>query len=280
MPCVTDLEGCTYLQQERKGVILGVYERNPRHWQTEGAEWDYGMELLPEDIDRISPELLIGFARFPSLQRAGIRKWVNGAFTFTPDGNPLVGPVPGLRNFWAACGCMGGFSQGGAIGKVLSDWMVEGDPGTDIFGMDVARYGKFAADDRYLRDTTAQFYARRFVIAYPNEELPAGRPLKTTPSYAGAAGARRALRRGLGHGVAAVFRDGRTGFRRTTDVATVRRGSIRRSGSRRDAQLRQDCWIPACTRATKCADRARKSGSTTCSPRACPPWAASVSRRC
>ncbi len=184
MPCVTDLEGFTYLQQERKGVILGVYERNPRHWQTEGAEWDYGMELLPEDIDRISPELLIGFARFPTLQRAGIRKWVNGAFTFTPDGNPLVGPVPGLRNFWAACGCMGGFSQGGAIGKVLADWIVEGDPGTDIFGMDVARYGKFAADDRYLRDTTAQFYARRFVIAYPNEELPAGRPLKTTPSYA------------------------------------------------------------------------------------------------
>jgi len=183
MPCVTDLEGFTYLQQERKGVILGVYERNPRHWQTEGAEWDYGMELLPEDIDRISPELLIGFSRFPSLQRAGIRKWVNGAFTFTPDGNPLVGPVPGLRNFWAACGCMGGFSQGGAIGKVLSEWIVEGDPGTDIFGMDVARYGKFAAGDRYLRDTTAQFYARRFVIAYPNEELPAGRPLKTTPSY-------------------------------------------------------------------------------------------------
>ena len=184
MPCVTDLEGFTYLQQERKGVILGVYERNPRHWKTEGAEWDYGMELLPEDIDRISPELLIGFERFPTLAHAGIRKWVNGAFTFTPDGNPLVGPVPGLRNFWAACGCMGGFSQGGAIGKVLADWIVEGDPGTDIFGMDVARYGKFAADDAYLRATTAQFYARRFVIAYPNEELPAGRPLKTTPSYA------------------------------------------------------------------------------------------------
>ena len=183
MPCVTDLEGFTYLQQERKGVILGVYERNPRHWKTEGAEWDYGMELLPEDIDRISPELMIGFERFPTLANAGIRKWVNGAFTFTPDGNPLVGPVPGLRNFWAACGCMGGFSQGGAIGKVLADWIVEGDPGTDIFGMDVARYGQFASDDRYLRDTTAQFYARRFVIAYPNEELPAGRPLKTTPSY-------------------------------------------------------------------------------------------------
>ena len=183
MPCVTDLEGFTYLQQERKGVLLGVYERNPKHWKTEGADWDYGMELLPEEIERIGEELSIGFARFPRLQEIGIRKWVNGAFTFTPDGNPLVGPVPGLRNFWAACGCMSGFSQGGAIGLVLANWMVEGDPGADIFGMDVARYGSFASNDKYLRDTTAQFYARRFVIAYPNEELPAGRPLKMTPSY-------------------------------------------------------------------------------------------------
>ena len=183
MPCVTDLEGFTYLQQERKGVLLGVYERNPKHWKPEGAEWDFGMDLIPEEIERISPELLIGFARFPSLERAGIRRWVNGAFTFTPDGNPLVGPVPGLKNFWAACGCMGGFSQGGAIGLVLANWMINGDPGADVFGMDVARYGSFASNDQYLRDTTAQFYARRFVIAYPNEELWAGRPLKMTPSY-------------------------------------------------------------------------------------------------
>ncbi len=183
MPCVTDLEGFTYLQQERKGILLGIYERNPKHWKTEGAEWDYGMELIPEEIERIGAELSIGFARFPRLQDIGIRKWVNGAFTFTPDGNPLVGPVPGLRNYWTACGCMSGFSQGGAIGLVLANWMVDGDPGADIFGIDVARYGSFASNNRYLRDMTAQFYARRFVMAYPNEELPAGRPLKMTPSY-------------------------------------------------------------------------------------------------
>jgi len=192
MPCVTDLEGFTYLQQEKKGVLLGVYERDPRHWHTDGAPWDYGMELIPEEIDRIAPELMIGFRRFPTLERAGIRRWVNGAFTFTPDGNPLVGPVPGLRNYWTACGCMGGFSQGGAIGLVLSNWMVDGDPGTDVFGMDIARYGQWASNERYLLDTTRQFYERRFVIAYPNEELPAGRPLRTTPIYDAqlAAGAR------------------------------------------------------------------------------------------
>jgi len=180
---VTDLEGFTYLQPNRKGVLLGVYERNPRHWKVEGADWDYGMELLPPDIDRISPELEIGFNRFPVLQNIGIRKWVNGAFTFTPDGNPLVGPVPGLKNYWVACGCMGGFSQGGAIGLTLANWMIHGDPGYDIFAMDIARYGKFASDDSYLKAKTAQFYARRFVLSYPNEELPAGRPLKVSPNY-------------------------------------------------------------------------------------------------
>jgi dimethylglycine dehydrogenase len=192
MPCITDLEGFTYLQQERKGVLLGVYERNPKHWKIEGADWDYGMDLIPEEIERISPELAIGFARFPALEQAGIRRWVSGAFTFTPDGNPLVGPIPGRRNLWAACGCMAGFSQGGAIGLVLSSWMVDGDPGVDVFGLDVARYGTFASNDRYLRETTRQFYSRRFVMAFPNEELWAGRALKTTPSYLAqqAAGAR------------------------------------------------------------------------------------------
>ncbi len=180
---ITDLEGFTYLQPLGKGALLGVYERDPRHWCPEGAPWDYGMDLLPPDVDRILPELEIGFSRFPALSEVGIKRWVNGAFTFTPDGNPLVGPVPGKKNYWVACGCMGGFSQGGAIGLTLAQWMINGDPGHDIFGMDVARYGAFASQERYLRDMTRQFYARRFVISYPNEELPAGRPLKTSPVH-------------------------------------------------------------------------------------------------
>ncbi len=183
MPAVTDLEGFTYLQREQNGVLLGVYETNPKHWLADGPGWDYGMELIPEEVDRIAPELSIGFERFPALQRVGIKRWVNGGITFTPDGNPLVGPVPGRRNFWSACGVMAGFSQGAGIGLALANWIVDGDPGDDVFGMDITRFGPFATDDSYLRATTAQFYARRFLIAYPNEELPAGRPLKTSPVY-------------------------------------------------------------------------------------------------
>jgi len=199
MAAVTDLEGFTYLQREGDGVLLGLYEQNPRHWAVEGAPWDFGMTLFPEEIDRIMPELSIGFERFPVLQNVGIKRWVNGAFTFTPDGNPLVGPVEGIPNYWAACGCMSGFSQCAGIGLALANWIVDGDPGLNAFGMDVARFGPYASNDRYLRDTTAQFYARRFVMAYPNEELPAGRPLKTTPCYdeLAAAGARFTVNWGL-----------------------------------------------------------------------------------
>ena len=105
------------------------------------------MELIPEEIDRISPELSIGFERFPALQRVGIKRWVNGGITFTPDGNPLVGPVPGRRNFWSACGVMAGFSQGAGIGLALANWIADGDPGDDVFGMDITRFGPFATDD-------------------------------------------------------------------------------------------------------------------------------------
>lgn len=180
LPMMMDLEGFTYLRQEAQGLLLGVYELDPRHWQVQGAPWDFGMRLLPPDLDRIEPELAVGLSRYPCLESAGIRTWVNGAFTFTPDGNPLIGPVPGLRGYWTACGVMAGFSQGGGVGLALAEWMVHGEPGTDVFGMDVARFGSFASADGYLTATTRQFYQRRFVMSYPNEQLPAGRPLKTS----------------------------------------------------------------------------------------------------
>ncbi|MGL5808993.1 MAG: GcvT family protein, partial [Nocardioides sp.] len=222
MPAVTDLEGHTYLQREGDGALLGVYETNPAHGSLDGADWDFGMTLLPPDIDRIAPELEIGFRRFPALARAGIKRWVNGAFTFTPDGNPLVGPVRARPGYWAACGVMAGFSQGAAIGLALSNWIVDGDPGDDVFAMDVARFGDWAADDAWLRATTAQFYARRFVIGYPGEALPAGRPLRTTPAYdeLRAAGARFDVTWGLE--VPQFFAD---------DPGFVERYSLRRSNA-------------------------------------------------
>lgn len=183
IPSILDLDGYTYMRPERKGILMGVYELNPKIWHLEGAPWDYGMELIPEEFDRIAPQLMHGFNRFPILEKVGVKRWVNGAFTFTPDGNPLVGPVPGVRNFWVACGVMAGFSQGGGVGLSLAQWMINGESEADIYGMDVARYGEFASENRYLAATARQFYARRFVLTYPNEELPAGRPVRKSPIH-------------------------------------------------------------------------------------------------
>ena len=178
----TDYSGEIYLRQEGKGMLLGTYEQDGRIWSPDTTPWDFNMQLLPDDLDRLAPHLEIGFKHFPAIGRAGIKKVVNGPFTFAPDGNPLVGPVRGLRNFWSACGVMAGFAQGGGVGLALSRWMAEGEPGADLFAMDVARFGAFATP-RYTNVKVKENYQRRFRIAYPNEELTAGRPLRRTPVY-------------------------------------------------------------------------------------------------
>lgn len=192
VPMTVDLEGFTYMRQDQKGLLLGIYEVDHEHWAMDGAPWDYGMELFQEQTDRIEKELIMGFERYPDLQHVGVKTWVNGAFTFSPDGNPLVGPVPGKRGYWCACAVMAGFLQGGGVGKTLAEWMIHGAPEADAWPMDVARYGEFAENREYIKQTTGQFYSRRFVMTYPNEQLPAGRDIKTAPAHADmtAAGAR------------------------------------------------------------------------------------------
>ncbi len=183
LPMTVDLEGFTYMRQYQKGVLVGIYEINHKHWNMDGAPWDYGIELIQEDIDRISDELEMAFARYPVLTEVGVKNWVNGAFTFSPDGNPLVGPVSSVPNYWLACGVMAGFLQGGGVGKTLAEWMIHGETEADAWPMDIARYGAFTSNREYIRQTTGQFYSRRFVMTYPNEQLPAGRPLKKAPAW-------------------------------------------------------------------------------------------------
>lgn len=177
-----DFDGEIYMRQERKGMLLGTYERNGVPWSPRETPWDFGPTLLPNALDRITDNLAVGFRHFPPFQNVGIRQIVNGPFTFAPDGNPLVGPVRGLRNYWVACGVMAGFSQGGGVGLALSNWMVDGDPGFDVWAMDVARYGDWATR-AYTRAKVIENYGRRFRVRFPNEELQAGRPLRTVPMH-------------------------------------------------------------------------------------------------
>jgi len=179
---VIDFKGEIYTRQEGNGLLLGTYEKACKPWSPNHTPWDFGHELLQPDLDRISPSLEIGFKHFPAFESAGIKQTINGPFTFAPDGNPLVGPVEGLTNFWCACAVMAGFSQGGGVGLALANWMTEGDPGFDVYGMDVTRYGEWATL-RYTNAKVRENYSRRFSIRFPNEELPAARPQQTTPLY-------------------------------------------------------------------------------------------------
>jgi dimethylglycine dehydrogenase len=181
-PHVMDPAGESYLRQEGMGLCIGFYEQTCRPWAVGGTSWDFGQELLQDDFDKIEDSINFAYKRFPDLERVGVKNVIHGPFTFAPDGNPLVGPVPGMRNYWSACGVMAGFSQGGGVGLMLAQWMIEGEPERDVMAMDVARFGDWITPG-YTLPKVIENYQKRFSVAYPNEELPAARPHRTTPMY-------------------------------------------------------------------------------------------------
>ncbi|MGH6906991.1 MAG: GcvT family protein, partial [Aestuariivirga sp.] len=177
-----DYEGNAYTRQEHFGMVLGTYETNCVPWAVSGTPLNFGHELLQDDLGRVSERLELAFERMPALGRVGIKTVINGPFTFGPDGNPLIGPVPGLKNYWAAVGVMAGFCQGGGVGLCMAEWIINGEPSIDVWGMDVARFGAFATRD-WGTIKSAENYSRRFILTYPNETLPLGRRQKTTSLY-------------------------------------------------------------------------------------------------
>ena len=177
-----DYEGGVYTRQEGNGLLVGTYEKAGRPWSIDTTPTDFGMRLLTPDLERFADRIEVAQQRMPALATAGIARVVNGPFTFAPDGNPLIGPVPGIRNYWVACAVMAGFCQAGGVGLCLAQWIIDGEPEMDVYAMDVGRFGSFATKDyTYLK--SQENYQRRFMLTYPNEELPAARNWRTTPSY-------------------------------------------------------------------------------------------------
>ena len=182
LPVGTDFEGNIYFRQEGKGMLLGTYEQQSTPWKIEGTPMNFGHELLEPKLENIQDRLAIGFERMPALEKAGIKNIVNGPFTFGPDGSPLIGPIPGLKNYWVAVGVMAGFCQGGGVGKCIAEWIIDGEPSIDVWAMDVARFGDYASP-QYGTIKSSENYERRFIMTFPNETLPKGRKQKTTSLY-------------------------------------------------------------------------------------------------
>ncbi|MFE0018044.1 FAD-dependent oxidoreductase [Mesorhizobium sp. NPDC059054] len=181
LPIIRDPEESWYLRQERDGYIVGPYEKAAHPWAIDGVPPEFGMELLPPDLDRVEHIIALAMERVPALANAGIKTVVNGPITFTPDANPLVGPAFGVRNGWLLTGSSMGVMEGGGAGAFLADWIVDGEPPRDALAIDPRRFGNYADRD-YRVDRAVECFGLQFGVHYPYEEREAGRPRRTTPA--------------------------------------------------------------------------------------------------
>ena len=182
MPVLRESDASYYLREERQGLILGPYEKGAKAWAVDGVPKGFGQELLPGDIDRLEPHIEAAINRVPIFGKAGIKDCINGPIPYTPDGNPIVGPAWGLKNFWLNDGHSFGITAAGGAGWQLAEWIVEGEPGIDMLGVDPQRYGGYA-NKQYAKLKNEEAYEHVFIIHYPDEERPAARPVKTSPCH-------------------------------------------------------------------------------------------------
>lgn len=183
LPSVADRDGEYYMRQEGMGLLCGAYEKDGRFWAEDGTPWDFGHDLLPDDLERIEENIIRACERVPALAEAGIKKVINGPMIWSPDSSALYGPVPELRNYYCCNGIIPGFSQSGGLGSMLAQWIVEGEPELDMFPWDLARFDDAWTPKSFVMAKALDAYSHRFKIHFPYEEREAGRPVRTRPAY-------------------------------------------------------------------------------------------------
>ncbi|MFN4129442.1 MAG: FAD-dependent oxidoreductase [Paracoccaceae bacterium] len=181
-PVLRDADAKWYVREERGGWILGPYERNaPARFLYDVPE-SFRADLFPLDLERIETEYLSMIHRLPSSETVGLKDDFNGPICYTPDGNPLVGPVPGLRNMWVAEGFSFGITAAGGTGHYLAQLMTQGEAEIDMASLDPRRYGQWMTTE-YAARKNEECYEHVFVLHHPDEEREAARPLRTAPVY-------------------------------------------------------------------------------------------------
>jgi len=223
LPLLRDPDTSYYLRQERNGFILGPYEWKATPMWLDGMPDDFANQLWNDDFERLEPYIEDAMARVPALAKAGIKRGVNGPIPYSPDGNPYIGPEPGLRNFFHCNTFSFGITQGGGAGKALAEWVVHGSPEWDLWSLDRRRWGDYAST-AYTVAKAVEVYQNEYASSFPYEERPAGWPLRTSPLYArlAAKGARFGVRGGWER---AVYFD-RQGSLPQEEVLSFRRESI------------------------------------------------------
>lgn len=183
LPVLRDVDRGCYMRQEGRGLLLGVWETGCREaWNGRAAPWSFGQELFGDDLDRIGEGIAAACSLIPALETAGIRRVVNGAISFSPDGRPMIGPMPGVPGFFVACGFLGGIAQGGGIGLAISEWILQGEPERDLHFIDVARFGDWTTRE-FARERVREIFPLRYEIVYPQMERNSGRGLRIAPVH-------------------------------------------------------------------------------------------------
>jgi len=182
MGVLREADGSWYLREENGGFILGPYEKDAPCCYVDGPSNDSEYELFQEDLDRLEPHIEAAMKRVPAFSEVGVKQVFNGAICYTPDGNPIIGPAPGLKNFWLNEGHSFGITAAGGAGWQLAEWIVEGEPTIDMLGVIPHRFGPYTSKS-FLQTKNEEAYAHVFVTHFPDEEREAGRPLRTSPCY-------------------------------------------------------------------------------------------------
>ena len=181
-PVIRDADVQSYVREERGGWILGVYEKNAPARFEYGVPDSFRADLFPLDLERIEDQYMAMIHRMPSCEESGLKFDFNGPICYTPDGNPLVGPAPGLRNMWLAEGFSFGITAAGGVGNYLAQMMVEGESEIDMASLDPKRYGTWMTTE-YAARKNEECYEHVYILHHPDEEREACRPLRTSPAY-------------------------------------------------------------------------------------------------
>ena len=184
LPTLRDPDRLTYWKEEVGGLVMGGYEPNPKPWAEGGIPDRFEFQLLEDDLEHFEPLLELAIGRIPAMQSAGIKEFINGPESFTPDGNFILGEAPEVRGVFVGAGFNAfGIASGGGAGMALAEWVAKSAPPFDLWPVDIRRFGKNHLDTNWVRTRTLEAYAKHYTMAWPFEEYRSGRPLRRSPLY-------------------------------------------------------------------------------------------------
>ena len=184
LPTLRDPDRLTYWKEEVGGLVMGGYEPNPKPWAIDGLPENFEFQVLDSDLDHFEPLLELAAGRVPAMQTAGIKEFINGPESFTPDGNFILGEAPETRGVYVGAGFNAfGIASGGGAGMVLAEWVAKGEPPYDLWPVDIRRFGRNHLDTKWVRTRTLEAYAKHYTMAWPFEEYRSGRPLRRSSLY-------------------------------------------------------------------------------------------------